>query len=83
MLHIIFHTRILDSGVGRRGGNISVDFSMFVLLYNTKFMNNLNLIFFIIKNITLTIRSHYNLQNDPTFHSEERWVNLLHYVSKD
>ena len=28
------------------------------------------------KNNTLTVRIFYNLQNPPTFHSEERLVNL-------
>ena len=33
----------------RRGGTISVDFSLFVLLYNTNFMNKLFLITFVSK----------------------------------
>ena len=38
----------ISVGLGRRGGNISVDLSLFVLLYNTNFMTNLkfNNIFF-------------------------------------
>ena len=30
-------------GLRRRGGNISLDFSLFVLLYNAKFMHKLKL----------------------------------------
>ena len=34
----IAHAQKLD-GLWRRGGKISVDFNVFVLLYNIKFMN--------------------------------------------
>ena len=58
------------------GGNISVDLSMFVLLYNTNFLNKLQ--FNDLKNPKnlLAITKILNLQNHPTFQSEERLVEL-------
>ena len=62
-------------GVRRRGGNIYVHFSLFVLLYNTKFIiYKFNLMFtvfinFKTKRTKLTVHINYNLQNHPTFHS--------------
>ena len=32
----------ISVGLGRLGGNISADLSLFVILYNTNFMNKLN-----------------------------------------
>ena len=36
------HIHTVEVGLRRKGGNISVDFSLFVLLYITKFINNFN-----------------------------------------
>ena len=55
----------------RRGGNISVDLSLFVLLYNSNFMNKPKF-----KDSLQTVKFFYNLQNRHTFHSEDRLVNL-------
>ena len=67
-------------GSRRRGGNISVDLSLFVLLYNTNVIKNFNLMFFQelkMKNNSLTIHIFFSLQNrDPAVHAEERLVNL-------
>ena len=63
-----------------RGDDISVDFFLFVSLYNTKFMNNLILmcVFELLEKITtLTTHIPYDLQNLSTFFSEERLVNLV------
>ena len=43
------------------GGNIYLELSLFVLLYNTNFMNFM----------------FFNLQNHPTFHSQKWLVNLV------
>ena len=41
---------LISVGLRRRGGHFSVDLSLSVLLYNTKFMNKLNsMIFFLLK----------------------------------
>ena len=62
----------------RRGENISVDLSLFVLLYNANFMNKLK--FYDLKkkanNNSLTVHIIFNLQNHPTFRLEERLVKL-------
>ena len=57
---------------------IFVDLSLFVLHYNTNFMNKLE---FNVKkkkfkpiNNTLIVQIFYNLQNHPTIHTEERLV---------
>ena len=58
---------------------MSVDLSLFTLLYNTNFTNKLKFNDFFklkTKNNTLTIQTFYNPENQPTFHSEERLVNL-------
>ena len=62
----------------RRGGTISVDLSLFVLLFYTNFLNT-NLKSIIKKNYnnTLTVYIFFHLQNHPTFRSEERLVNLV------
>ena len=63
----------------RRGGNISVDFSLFVLLYETNFKNKHKLKDFInIKNTgnSLNVHMFFNLQNPPTVHSEEKVAQL-------
>ena len=56
-------------------------FSLFVLLYNTNFMNKLKFNDILkTKNdkqfIDCTVHIFFNLQNHPTLHSEERLVNL-------
>ena len=58
---------------------MSVDLSLFVLHYNTNLMNKLKLNDFLkttSKNNSLTVQILVHLQNHPTFHSEERLVNL-------
>ena len=64
-----------------RGGYISVDWPVFVLLYNTNFKNKLKFNYFCInlktKNNSLTAQFVFNLQNHPTFKTEERLVNLV------
>ena len=52
---------------------ISVDLSLFVLLYNTNFIHKLKFNDLKIINY-LTLQIFENLQNNPTFHSEERLV---------
>ena len=63
----------------RRSGIISVDLSLFVLLYNSNFMNSLKFNDinkkFKTTNNTLTVQIFYYQQNHPTFHLEERLVN--------
>ena len=65
-----------------RGGNIFVDLSLFVLLYNSNIMNKIKFTDFV-KNkkqkhiIVLYVQIFDNLQNPPTFRSEERLVNLI------
>ena len=57
---------------------VSVDLSLFVLLYITNFMSNLKFKDFLkTKNISLTIRFFFILQNHPIFYLEERLVNLV------
>ena len=56
----------------RRGGTISEDLSLIVLLYNTNYMSKLK--FTKTKNCSLTVKQCSNLQNNPTFHSEELFV---------
>ena len=52
--------------------------SLFVLLYNTKFINNLKFSFILIKKKKLIYCPiFFDLQNHPTFHSEERLANLV------
>ena len=61
----------ISVGLRRRSRNISVDLSLFVLLYNTDFMNKLKFNDFLkLKKI------FFNLRNHPTFNSEKRLVNL-------
>ena len=60
--------------------NIFVDLSLFVSLYNTNFMTKLKFYDFF-KNwkrkiICWQYKFFFNLQNHPTFHGEERLVNL-------
>ena len=57
---------------------VSVDLSLFVLLYITNFMSNLKFKDFLkTKNISLTIRFFFILQNHPIFYLTERLVNLV------
>ena len=65
---------LIEISLMRRGGNVSVDLSSFVLLYNKNFMNELK---FNDKNNSLTVQIFFNLQNHPTFHSKERLVDLV------
>ena len=62
----------------RRGGTISVDLYLFVLFIIQTSQTNLKFNDFkkILKNNALIIQIFYNLQNHPTFRSEERLVNL-------
>ena len=64
--------------VRRKGGTISVDLSLFVFFIIQTSRTNLKFNDFkkIQKNNALIIQIFYNLQNQPTFHSEERLVNL-------
>ena len=70
-------------GLRRRGENISVDFSLFVLLYTVirTSCTNLNWMIFFSKLKTKIFhwlyKNFYHPQNHPTFHSEERLVNLV------
>ena len=52
----------VEGGVIRRAGNVSVDLSLFVLLFNTEFMNQFKFdVFFISEtNITWTEKIYYN-----------------------
>ena len=67
----------ISVGLRRRGGTISVDLSLFVLLYNANFINKLkfNDFFWKLKQF-IDCKKMFSLQNQPTFHSEERLVNL-------
>ena len=69
----------ISVGLRRRGGNISVDLSLSVSLYNTKIMNKLkfNDLKKTLKNEFIDCTSFFNVQNHPTFHARERLVNLL------
>ena len=69
----IAHAHI-EISLMRRGGNVSVDLSSFVLLYNKNFTNELK---FNDKNNSLTVQIFFNLQNHPTFHSKERLVDIV------
>ena len=54
----------------------SLDYSLFVLLYNTNFVNKLKFnVLFNLKtnNNELTVQIFLNIQNHPAFCSEERW----------
>ena len=69
----------ISVGLRRRSRNISVDLSLFVLLYNTDFMNKLKFNDFLkLKKLlnSLTVQIFFNLRNHPTFNSEKRLVNL-------
>ena len=60
--------------------HISVDLSLLGLLNNTNFINNLKFNDFLKtknQNNSLTVQIFINLQNHPTFHSEERLVILV------
>ena len=66
-------------GVQRRGGTISVVFYRFVLCYNSNFIKKTfiqRFFLFKTKNNTWNVQIFYNLQNHPTFRSEEWLVNL-------
>ena len=71
---------LVSVGVRRRNGKMSVNLSLFVLLYNTNFMNKLTVYSIICYNlkkfIDLPVQFFFNLQNHPTCHSGERLVNL-------
>ena len=62
-------------GLRRRGGNISVELSSFVLISNTNFMKKLKFNDNKLKMFSPTVKISFNLQNHPTFYSEERLVN--------
>ena len=68
-------------GLRTRGGNISVDLPLFVLLYNTNFMNKLKfnkfLKYYKRKIINCLYTFSLIFKTTPTFHSEERLVNLV------
>ena len=69
----------LSVGVCRRIGNVSLDLSLIDFLYNTNFMNKLKFkkkFKLKTKNISSSVQFFFNLQNHPTFHSEQRLVNL-------
>ena len=57
----------------RWGGNIFVDFSLFIYLSNTKFMKKFK---FDVKKYNIDPQNNCNLQNHHTFHPEEKMVNL-------
>ena len=63
----------------KRGGTISVDLALFVIRYNTNFMNKLKLNAFLNhkQKYYIDCTNFSNLQNHPTFHSEEKLVNLV------
>ena len=70
---MLIHKLVLRS----RGGNNSVDLSLFVLLYNTNLINKLKFNIYKetkTKNYSLTVQIFINLENHPTFHSEERSI---------
>ena len=76
---VFFHSIPFDEGgVRRRGGNISVDLSLFVFLFKKITLKKFELYYCFLetKITTLMIQIHYNLQNHPTLHSGERLVNL-------
>ena len=61
---VLFHScpfviYVLYDGVRKRGGNISADFSLFVLLYNTKFVSHFK--FDNLKNSSVDCTIHCNL----------------------
>ena len=63
-------------GLRRRGGNISVDLSLFVLLYNTNFMNKLkfnNLNKFKTQNNTLTVKISIVYKITPLSTQRKGW----------
>ena len=67
---VLFHScpfviYVLYDGVRKRGGNISADFSLFVLLYNTKFVSHFK--FDNLKNSSVDCTIHCNLSNHPRF----------------
>ena len=64
------HTEVGEGG----GGNISVDMYFFILLYNANFMDKLK---FKERKKFIDRKFFFILQNHPTFHSEERLVNLV------
>ena len=62
-----------------RVGNISVELSQFVLFFKQTSWTNVNSMIFKklkTKQKPLTVQLFFNLQNHPTFHSEERLVHL-------
>ena len=62
----------LLGGLGRRGGNISVDLSLVVLLYNTNFLNKLKFNDFLklkTENNSLIVQIFFNIHSPPTFRS--------------
>ena len=78
-LHDVRIYIIIQVSLRSRGGNISEDLSLFYFAYNTNFINKLK--FNDLKTIkntnSMTVQVFFNLQNHPTFHSEERVVNFV------